>query len=407
MNIPVDEISDITEKRRDEIIGFLQEMVRTPSLSTHEGEIAEIISKRMRDLGYDRVYTDSVGNIVGEIRGSGGRTLLFNGHSDHVPPGNMKDPYSGVIVDGRGFDDYGDVVYGRGTADMKGALAAMIMGAEIAKEVVGKPSGDVYVTISVLEEPGGQVGTRALVDKDGLRPNVAVIGECTDMKISLGHRGVMWLEVAVKGVSCHASAPDRGVNAILKAGKIVDEIQRRSESLPIHEVLGKTSMAITRISAKPDVGNIIPYECTFNIDIRNVTGFDEAKATGMVRGIIEELGKDDPQLEADVRVVEEEWKTYTGYTERAKTIHTPFYTQPTNEFAVKAKEVLSKILQKRIDFAVWRFATDGCTFADMGIPTIGFGPGEEKFTHSIKEHIRVEDVIAATKVYAALSLALH
>jgi acetylornithine deacetylase/succinyl-diaminopimelate desuccinylase-like protein len=122
------QISETVEQNREEYIKFLQELVRIPSLSGEESKVAEYIAEKMMSYGYDIVKVDSLSDVMASIRGSGGgRSILFNGHLDHVPVGDMAEPYSGKIMNGSEFGLNGPVIYGRATSDMKAALSAMVL----------------------------------------------------------------------------------------------------------------------------------------------------------------------------------------------------------------------------------------------------------------------------------------
>ena len=145
-------ISDLVERRRDEAVSFLQSVIRVPSPSGQEEEAAKVVSDKMGDAGF-AVEVDGLKDVMAVLKGAGrGRSLLLNGHIDHVPAGNMVDPYSGKLIDGAIFGVEGDVVYGRAASDMKGALAAMVMAGDVLAELGVELMGDFKVA-AVVEEP--------------------------------------------------------------------------------------------------------------------------------------------------------------------------------------------------------------------------------------------------------------
>ncbi len=160
-------ISDFVEANREDALKFLQEIIRIPSLSCQEARVSEVIATKMRSVGFDSVNIDELGDVMGVMKGAGeGQSLLMNGHIDHVPPGNMDDPYSGTIVDGVVFGVEGDVVFGRAASDMKGAVAAMVMAGAALNSLGINLSGDLKIAAVVQEEVGG-VGTKATIQKRG------------------------------------------------------------------------------------------------------------------------------------------------------------------------------------------------------------------------------------------------
>jgi len=142
---------------------------------------------------------------------------MLNGHLDHAEVGEMKDPYSARIMDGKNFGVSGQVIYGRGACDMKGGIAAMVYAAAAVKKAHLKLKGDIIVAANSLEEVSLAEGINYIFEEDGINVDMAINGEATNLNVYLGHRGMMEVKVTVNGRSCHASNPSRGINAIFKA----------------------------------------------------------------------------------------------------------------------------------------------------------------------------------------------
>src|SRR5574341_1283981 len=203
----------LAQTHRSDLIGFTRRLVQTPSLPGHEAEIAGLVKAEMERLDFDEVTSDSVGNVVGWVRaGDGsaelaevGPSLMFNGHMDHVDPGDPGGwpypPYAAEVVEGE--------LWGRASVDMKGPLAAMIYAAGLVKQHQLPFAGTLAVACAVLEEVGG-MGTRALVSR--FKPAWAVVGEPSNNGLMRGHRGRVELAARVVGRSVHASVPAQGVN---------------------------------------------------------------------------------------------------------------------------------------------------------------------------------------------------
>jgi putative selenium metabolism hydrolase len=307
----------------------------------------------------------------------------------------MKEPYSGKVMDGIVFGVDGEVVYGRAASDMKGALAAMVMAGKVIKDLGIQLKGDLKVAAVAQEEVGG-AGTLATIEESGFVGDLVVIGEATDMKIALGHRGGTRADVVVKGRSCHASAPERGVNALYKATEIISKI--RSElipKLPNNSLYGRTTIAITRISVKPDTPNVVPEECIFHIDCRNNPDYPAENLASDLGDLITKMKGMDPELNATV---------VTSKSPGASKGFMGFYTDPNKHPVIQeAIEAVSEALGSDPELNVWKFATDGKFYSWKGIPVIGFGPGEERFAHTHQDHVRIEDYLSAIKVYAWLA----
>jgi len=395
-------IMDQVERRQLELIRLTQELVRTPSLSGQEGELATLISNEMRSLGFDDVRIDQVGNVLGSIGGFKDEgSLLFNGHMDHVPPGDMPDPYSAEIRDGSSLGTSGEVIVGRAACDMKGALAAMMMAGSVLRDLNLPLKRRIIIAAVVFEEVNG-LGSRFLVES-GLRPGGVIIGESTDLNVALGHRGSIGVSITTEGRSCHASVPERGVNALYKMIPILQNLSLIKEELPFHPVLGNSSMVATTISLTPNVKNVVPNLCTIGLDVRNTPNFQLENVLETLRGIVERAKASDPEIRAEVELAKRTLKSYTGYAREFEAMTPSFYTESDTPLAQMTKKVVDRILVKESKFKVWSFATDGCYFANQGIPTVGFGPGEERFAHSSIDNVRIEDLVASAKVYAALA----
>ena len=391
----LNEISRTVEENREYAISFLQRLIQTPSPSGEEGEASMVTVEEMRASGFDEVTVDRLGDAMGTIKGAGtGRSILLNGHLDHVPPGEMDEPYSARLMDGSAFGVEGEVVYGRAASDMKGALAAMVMAGKIIKDLGLQLEGDFKVAAVALEEVGG-AGTKATIEESGFTADLVVIGEATEMKVALGHRGGAGADVVVKGRSCHASAPERGINALYKATEIISRI--RSDlipRLPDHPLYGRTSIAITKISVKPNTGNVVPEECSFHIDCRNTPNYSKSALTKDLEELITSMKEKDPELEAEVVIpMRPGARSFTGY-----------YTDPeVHPIAQEAIGAVSEALGHEVETKVWTFATDGKFYSWSGIPVVGFGPGEERLAHTHIDHVRIDEYLESIKVYTWLA----
>ncbi len=381
---------------RDEAVRLLQELMRVPSPSGREEACGERVAEAMRSSGFDSARVDALGDAMGVLRGSGGgRSLLMNGHIDHVPPGDMVDPYSARLMDGAPFGTTGQVVYGRSACDMKAAVAAMVVaGAYLRESGVGL-RGDYKVAAVAQEETGG-AGTMSTIDRDQFLADVVLIGEATEMDLALGHRGSMKMSVVVKGRSCHASAPERGVNALYNAADLMARIRGELiPRLPADPLFGHTSLAITNVEVKPGATNVVPEECRFYVDCRNVPGYPAERLYDDLRTLISDQSSKDPDFKATVlpNPLIGGQRGFTG-----------FYTDPESHPVVRDAEVaIEAALGRAPRRKMWTFATDGRFYSWLGIPVMGFGPGEERFAHTAMDHVRVEDYLKTIEVYAAVA----
>ena len=208
-----------------ELLGFMQDIIRIPSLSSQEGAVVERIRQEMERLGYDEVSVDPMGNVIGRI-GNGPRVIALDGHVDTVDIGDLslwdRDPHSGDIEDG--------ILYGRGASDMKGGVASSVYAGALLMQQGLPEDVTLYVTGTVQEEDCDGLCWQYIVNEDGLRPEVVVITEPTSLNIYKGQRGRMEMEVHTSGISCHGSAPERGDNAIYKMAAVIADIEKLNEN---------------------------------------------------------------------------------------------------------------------------------------------------------------------------------
>lgn len=389
------------------MVDFCQRLVQTPSISGNEGEVANLVSGEMKRLGYDRVFLDEAGNVIGLIKGRcPGRSVMFNTHLDHVDPGRPElwefDPYGGEIADG--------YIHGRGASDVKGAIASQVYGPALIKALGLPLLGNILVTSVVQEEPAEGIGIRHLFDvtlpKRRLSCDLVVIGEATSLNISLGHRGRYELEVVTYGRACHASTPWRGVNAIQKMIPVLQGIERLQASFPSHPFLGASSLAVTSIGCSPGRLSIIPDTCTISLDCRLVPGEGVETLIERIQGVLNEIREREPDFDGNVYLREVEEVTYTGMKQRARKEMAPFITPADNPVVQLCLEAL-RTLGQELRLIRWDFATDGFyPAAVLGIPTIGYAPGEERYAHTSEDRVSIDQLVAAAAGYAAIAMAV-
>lgn len=372
----------------DNMVRFAQRLVQTPSISGEEGKVADLICDEMRKLGYDRVFRDSTGNVVGVITGSeGGESILYNFHMDHVSPGNLDaweyPPYEGVIADG--------YLHGRGASDVKGAAAVQVYAAACLKRVGVSHRGDIIVTGVVDEEPGDMWGMRRLASEvlagySG-KIGLVVLAEATGLDIYLGHRGRLEIELSTYGKIGHSSSPWRGVNAVYEMRRIIAAVEELGGRLPEHEFLGKSTICITNIKCSPGWGSIIPDKCTIFLDRRFLPSEDKESIINEIKKITAEAGL---YREAELHIRSLTHRSYTGIEQTVDLYKPAFFTATNAEQVIKTVNALKTVGQEP-KFGRWDFGTDGAwTAVEMGIPTIGYSPGEEQYAHTPRDRVNLE-----------------
>ena len=379
-------------------IDFLRRLVQTPSLSGQEASVARMVSAEMRSVGFPSVHADRIGNIIGRYGRPGGPLLLLNAHVDTVDVGDLDawthDPYGADIVEGR--------LYGRGSVDMKGALAAMVHGVGLlASEGVDLP-GEVIVAAVVQEEPTEGMAMRVLVEEEEIRPDWVVLGEPTNLRVARGQRGRMEIRVSTFGRSCHSSTPQEGENALYGAARLIFGIEMLNASLMTDEVLGPGSIAVTQLTSIASSRNAIPERCDMVIDRRLTLGETAARALSEIEALLQREG-----VRGTVETGYYRSTSYTGYETEGPEIYPAWLLLPDHPLLNQTLLSLEHSLGRKPQVMIWPFSTDGTyTMGDAGIPTVGFGPGDDRLAHTADENIRVEDVQRAATAYADLTVDL-
>lgn len=380
------------KKARNQVIGFCQRLIQTPSLPGAENRIAGIIQDEMERLGYDEVWVDAAGNVAGLLKGETGPSLMFSCHMDHVDPGDPDQwsvpPYAGQVV--------GDAIWGRGSVDVKGPLAAQVYGVALLRTAGVTPRGDIFVTAVVMEEVGG-IGIQALLED--IHPDLAVVGEPTNLGIARGHRGRIELIARVHGRAGHASAPDRAINPHYGLACFLTALQ----TLEMHTSsdFGHSTVAPTLYHTDQISANVIPGEAWVHLDWRNIPEESPAEIRQRLEDALSDcLG---PESEGFVVIPKVTFDTYTGYTMTAPAVFPSFGLPANHPLVVAAKKALDTVLNRDTPVTVWRFATDGGHLMAAGIPTIGFAPGDEGLAHTSNEHIMIDDLMAAVVGNGALA----
>ena len=400
MTIPLSDIRVAASQRQAAMIDFTQQMVRIPSLPGHERDVALAIQREMERLAYDDVWVDEAGNVIGRIKGGDGPTVLLNGHMDHVDPGPAEGwpqpPFSGVIIDGE--------LWGRASVDMKGPVACMIYAASLFKSLKVTPPGDIYMTVAVMEEIGG-LGTEHLTSQ--LRADAAICGEPSRNILRRGHRGRIELNVIFKGRSAHASVPHLAVNPHYEVAAFLSRLPEFKMASDV--TLGSSSVAPTLYATDQLSPNVTPGEVKLTLDWRNVPSESPEEIVAKLQALLDEsLAREQlgDASRATVQVTAEEFTTYTGMTKTFPSVFPAFILSEADPFVKAARTTLTNVLGRDEGVDTWKFATDGGHLMEAGIPTIGFGPGDERLAHTNQERISLAQMEESTVAYVALILTL-
>ncbi|MEK6623429.1 MAG: YgeY family selenium metabolism-linked hydrolase, partial [Bdellovibrionota bacterium] len=251
------------EKYAPEITQFLRDMISIPSESCQEKGVIECIKKEMQKVGFDEIKIDKMGNILGRI-GKGKRVIAMDAHIDTVGVGDPKawkiDPFKGKLENG--------IVYGRGASDQEAGMAAMVYAGKIIKDLKLEGDYTLWVTGTVQEEDCDGLCWQYILKEKVLNPEMVIITEPTNLGIYRGHRGRMEIGVTTKGVSCHGSAPERGINAVYMMAKVVNEIEKLNTRLANDSFLGKGTVAVSYIDCKTPSMCAVPDRAFIHLDRR-------------------------------------------------------------------------------------------------------------------------------------------
>ncbi len=391
----INQINQKVAASETDILQFFREIVAIPSMNSDIEAVGKRVGAEMTKLGYDEVYVDKYGSIVGKI-GSGDKILLYDTHIDTVGIGDPEqwewDPFEGKVEDG--------MLYARGALDEKNSTPGMVYGLAMARDL-GLLDGLTCYVLGNIEEWCDGVGCAAFHDWEGVHPDFVVIGEPTNMKVYRGHKGRYELEVTCKGKSAHAASNFMGDNAITKMMPVVEAISTLENSFTPHEFLGLGRITVTKISSVSPSNNAVPDECTIFID-RRIT-FGETKE--IVRQQIDAIIPEETKADFEMHGLNYTEPSHTGAVYEYEQYFPSWAFPESNPFVQAGVNTMKALWNSEDTFGngKWDFSTNGNYWAGkLGIPSIGFGPGNEIYAHAVNEHVPLADVVEATKFYALL-----
>lgn len=370
-------------------IDCLQKLVQQPSVSGNEKGVVEAAGAEMRSLGFDEVWTDETGNVIGLIKGhKPGKRILFDAHVDVVnattPENWNRPPFSGEFADGR--------IWGRGSTDNKGSLSAMMAGlSALPREEI---SGSIYVVGSVGEETLEGIGHAQTVD--ALKPDYVVIGEPTDCRIGFGQRGRARLIFRVPGSAGHSSADDQTGNAVYAMARLIARLE--GQSFPHDPLLGDAIQAPIELMSNPYPSlSTVPVECKLAVDRRLLLGETEESVVSDYQKRIG--GLPDATVEMDVVT----YASYTGKQFKVSDFHPAWVTGADSAFLKGCLAGVNAAGLPAVSYPI-PYCTNGSYCAGvLGIPTIVFGPGSILQAHAMNEFLEVKELHKALRCYQEIT----
>lgn len=392
------DIARLADRYTPNMVQFLRDMIAIPGESGEERAVVERVRAEMERAEFDEIRIDGLGNILGRI-GRGKTVIAMDAHLDTAGVGDLstwtRDPYKGELRDG--------IVYGRGAGDQEAGMAAALYGARIIKELGVDGDFQVWVTGTVMEEDCDGLCWQYILREQVLKPDVVVITEPTKLGVYRGHRGRMEMEVRTQGLACHGSAPERGVNAVYKMAPIAVEIERLNERLAstADPFLGKGTVTISDIRSTSPSLCAVADSCTIHLDRRLTHGETWESAVAEIEALesVRHAG-------ATVTVLDYARPSYTGLTYPTKKFYPTWLLDEAHPAVVAGVRAAAAALGETPRVGKWGFSTNGIATCGMfGVPTIGFGPGDEAYAHGPDDQCPVDHLTRAARFYAAFPAA--
>ncbi len=382
-------------QQREAIVTFLRELVAIPSMDSQIGPVGERAQAEMQKLGFTDIRFDSMGNTLGRI-GDGPRILLYDSHIDTVGIGDPSewqwDPFIGKTENGR--------FYARGACDEKGSTPGMIYGLAIAHQL-GLLEGFSAYYFGNMEEWCDGIACQALVEHEGIHPDFVVIGEPTKMQVYRGHKGRVEMQVVAKGRSAHAASNHLGDNAIYKLLSIIEGISKLEPALGDDPFLGHGKITVTDMKIETPSINAVPNEAIAYVDRRLTFGEDVEDAIQQVRDLIPATYSRNGEIIVEMLKYDE--PSYTGFVFPVDKYFPAWALEPEHLLVQAGLSAAEQIGLPEHEAGKWNFSTNGIYWAGKaGVPSIGFGPGEEETAHTVNDSVLLDDVVKATEFYAIL-----
>ncbi|QDO89324.1 M20 family metallopeptidase [Ornithinimicrobium ciconiae] len=381
---------------QDDLVALTKELVRAPGHNPpgEEAATAQVLLEACRSRGL-RIEVTEVApgrpNISAQLPGGAGPGLLLLGHTDVVPPGEgwSASPWEAGLREGR--------LYGRGTADMKGGLAACVIALDALRRAGVELSGPVELAALVDEEETGLGIRHYMAQLDaGPRPPFlgCVVAEPTDLQTIIAARGDCYVEITVHGLAAHSGRPDDGRNAIYGAARIVEDLRRWHDELKehAHPLVGPPTWSVGLLSGGQGTSTV-PAQALISADRRLLPGEDAEQVLADVRTRIGSLGLADDGLTVEMSMP----MSMPG-----------FETAAAHQFVTVTEQALQESGGPDLGLAGWTAACDGGFIArDGGVPTLVLGPGSvNDQAHRPDESVAVDDLVVAARVYALTALRL-
>ena len=369
------------------VLDLTKRLIKTQSPSGNEKKLATLMAIEMKKAGFNLVQYDEHNNIVGIMPGLGrGKSLILVGHLDTVPEGAMENPFDPKEIDGTKLGTRGKVITGRGACDTKAALAAMLSAGSALKRARARLKGDFVIVGLANTKTGKSAGLKQLIKKFELTPNFVVSCTPTNLEINTAHPGQVTFEILAKGKMSNIGNPKQGENAILKMNNIINCI-KENVVLPEDKRFGKANMIISSMTSNT-VGesHSIPNLCQALL----VRQYFKSENPETIRNELLDILQKNNYKEEDVEI-------------NLRRFFKPHSVNQKEEIISVIQESRNIAFGKTAKISQWNSGVNISEIFDIKLPVVGFGPGDERFSHTPIEHVPVDQIVKAAKAYTVLA----
>ncbi len=366
-------------------VNYLSDVLKEAGLSV---KILRVPENRLQELAPEGEGLPRP-NLIAELSGKRNKTLHFNGHYDVVPATDSRriNSFKPIIKNNK--------IYGRGSSDMKGAIAAMIIAAKAIVQLDINLNGSLQISAVPDEENDGLGGTNFIIENKEIKADYCIIGEPSGIhNVWNAHKGQLWMQLVILGEAAHGSTPWRGVNAFEKAVQVVNSINntlkprlaRRVSSYATAQPEGRGStINVGGIVETGKAVNIVPDRCLITIDRRLIPEetLDEAKNEFI--DLLKELQSQDPELKFETKITSQ---------------YNACLTPSDSQICTATVDAIQSVTGIRPTTTMCVGGLDMRHFVKAGIPTVAYGPGDLRLAHSADEHVEIQELVTVAKVYA-------
>jgi len=374
----------VQAKHEQEVVQICRDLLQLKSVNPPGDEMAaaEYIFGVMEKAALEAElvkHSPTRASTLVRLRGSGKLpALLFSGHIDTVPVGAeawMRDPFGAAVAEGK--------IWGRGSADMKGGVAALMMALKILAEARIPLKGDIILAATAGEEINSLGATVIASRKDLGKVQAVLIPEPSSNELFIAEKGAFWVELTTQGKTAHGSMPDLGRNAVLMMVRFIAEFEKLDIPFKPHPLLDGFSRSVNTIAGGVKT-NVVPDACTATIDMRTVPGQDHQAILGQIEGLIADLGRRIPDFRASAKII----------NDRAP-VETPADNPAVGVFAEVIREATGRSPVPKGT----RYFTDGVVLAPaLNAPLLICGPGAPGLAHQPNEYIEIDKLVEAMRI---------